>query len=249
MTVKEYLPNYLSKAAMYQELANFYKYRDPGLHIYYYLQHIKNLKKESQRILTTYKKKPQALPARLRVFHSNHSQRSLDVYIDGSLVLTNLSYRERNQYLIIPPGKHQISLHVAGKPDQQLLNKSISLAAGRYYTLVTTEDSRNQNLLAYEDQPMVPVGEAKIRFLHFSPSSQEIDIAVKNRDVIFSNLHYGNATSYLGVTPMKLELEARRSKTKEVILELPLLSLEPNTAYTAIILDNDVILWSDIQHS
>lgn len=247
MTVNECQPNYLSKAAMYQELANFYKYRDPGLHIYYYLRHIKNLNKESQRFAPAFKKNLQA-PARLRVFHSNKTYEKLDIYIDGSPVITNLSYYVMNHYLLIPPGNHQITIKVAGKADQ-LLNKNIFLTAGRYYTLVTTDDSRNQKLLAYEDNPMVPVGEAKIRFLHFSRDIQEIDIAVKNRDVIFSKLHYGNATAYLGVTPMKLELEARKSGTNEVTLDLPILSLEPNIAYSAIVLDNDVILWNDPQQT
>jgi hypothetical protein len=246
MTVKESLPNYLYKAAMYQEFANFYKYRNPSLHIYFYLKHIKNLEKESQRILTV---NSQPSPARLRVFHLDKANQKLDISIDGTPFITNFSYSEMNQYLLISPGKHRIRINVSGNPSQQLLKKDISLAAGKYYTLVTTENhARMKKLLAFEDQPMVPVGEAKIRFLNLSPSAQEMDIAVKNRDVIFSKLNYCHATAYLGITPMKLELEARNAETNEVVLTLPTLSLEPNIAYTGIILEDEVILWSDFQH-
>ncbi|WP_404329024.1 DUF4397 domain-containing protein [Mesobacillus maritimus] len=249
MTVNESAANYLYKAAMYQELSNFYKYGNLSPHIYGYLNHIKNHNKPSQRTPTTYRSDSQPLPARLRVFHSDKSNRKLDIYLDGIPIITDLSYSETNQYLLIPPGKHQIIINVAGNRGQQLLKKNIFLAAGRYYTLVTTKDSRNQKLLAFEDHPIVPVGEAKIRFLNLSPNAREIDIAVKNRDVIFPKLNYRNATSYLGITPMKLDLEARKHGTNEVVLNLPILSLKPNTAYSGIILENDdFILWSDIQH-
>jgi hypothetical protein len=246
MTVKENLPNYLSKAAMYQEIADFYKYRNPSLHIYFYLLHIKNLNKESQRILTTYHS--QLLPAQLRIFQADKINQKLDIFLDGAPFITNHSCSDMYHYLLVPPGKHQIKINVAGKTSQQLLKKTMYFATGRYYTLVTTNDSRNQRLLALEDQPAVPKGEAKIRFLHLSPKEQEIDIAVKNRDVIFPKINYCSATHYLGVTPMKLELETRNSRTNEVIFHLPILSLEPNTAYTGFILDNDIILWSDSQH-
>lgn len=242
MTVKGSAANYLYKAAMYQELDNIYKYGNMSPHIYDYLNHIKNHNEQSQRTLS-YRSDS---PARLRVFHSDKANRKLDIYLDGIPIITDFSYRETNQYLLIPPGKHQIIINVAGNRGQQLLKKNIFLAAGRYYTLVTTKGSRNQKLLAFEDQPMVPVGEAKIRFLNLSPIAREIDIAVKNRDVIFPKLNYRHATSYLGVIPMKLELEVRKHGTNEVVFTLPLLSLEPNTTYSGIILENDdFILWSD----
>jgi len=246
MTVKENLPNYLSKAAIYQEIADFYKYRNPSLHIYFYLLHLKNLNKETQEFLKTYHS--QLLPAQFRIFHVDKTNQKLDVFLDGAPFITNYSSSDLNHYLLVPPGKHQIKINIAGKTSQQLLKKNMYFAAGKYYTLVTTNDSRNQSLLAIEDQPAVPKGEAKIRFLHLSLKEQEIDIAVKKRDVIFPKITYCSVTNYLGITPMKLELEARKSGTNEVTFHLPILTLEPNTAYTSFILDNDIILWSDPQH-
>lgn len=216
--------------------ANYYKYRNPSLHSFYTSNPFSNLCHASPR------NSRKQSPARLRIFHSAETTDKFHVYIDGVPISKTLPYKEENQYRFIPPGKHQITLCSSGDINETILKKEITLAPNRYYTLVTTANAQDTGMIAFEDQPTVPVGEAKVRFLNLSSEAREIDIAVKNRDVIFSNIHSGNGTTYLGITPMSLELEARKTGTKEVVLHLPLLRFEPNTAYTVLILENDVIL-------
>ena len=49
-------------------------------------------------------------------------------------------------------------------------------------------------LLVFENQPRVPINESKVRFIHLSPDTPPLDIAVKDRDVDFSKcfLQTGN---------------------------------------------------------
>lgn len=235
MNLKENQPNYSFNTP---NSANFYLYRNPSLHHNFVLNHLyrstRNLK--NNRIYS------EQSPARLRILQSVQSTDKLDIYLDGIPFAKHISYKEENQYLYISPGKHQITLYSSNNKRQPFLKKKISLDPNKYYTLITTADRQHTGMIAFEDQPLVPAGESKIRFLNLTTVANEIDIAVKNRDVIFSNIHYGNCSNYLGITPMNIELEVRKAGTTEVLLNLPILRFEPNTAYSILILEDDILL-------
>lgn len=174
-------------------------------------------------------------PSTLRILHASPEMPAVDVYIDGEQVLRNFNYKSSSTYFSLSSGQHQIDLYPAGEVRTPLISKKVFNQAGKFYTIAVAGRSENFRILTFEDQHEVPSKEAKIRFIHLSPDAPDIDIAVKNRDVVFQKIPYRKSTSYLGVTPMVLSLEARMTGTNEVIFPLPTIKLKPDKAYSGVI--------------
>ena len=117
-----------------------------------------------------------------------------------------------------------------------VLNKKITVEPGKSYTLAAIDSVKKMRLLVFENQPRVPVNESKVRFIHLSPDTPPFDIAVKDRDVVFPKVTYKQATEYLGLTPMTVDLEARVADTKTVLLPMPRVQFLPNESYTIVFL-------------
>jgi Domain of unknown function (DUF4397) len=141
-----------------------------------------------------------------------------------------------SNYLALKPGKHHIDIYPTGNSVDSVLNKRITIEPGKSYTLAAIDSVKKMRLLPYLNQPEVPPNESKIRFLHLSPDTGSLDIAVKDRDVVFPNLSYKQATDYLGIMPMTVDLEVREAGTKNVVLPMPKAQFRPNETYTIVLI-------------
>ncbi|MEH6942611.1 DUF4397 domain-containing protein [Bacillus sp. JJ722] len=227
--------HYFEKASMYGMLADYYKYSNPTLHIYYYKKHLNSLQKAiaSQRSVVD----PQnEHPAKVRIMHAAPDAPNVDVYINGTRILKDFPYKKITDYLPLPQGRYQIDIYPTGNLVSTVISRKVEVQNGKVYTLAATGEGKNLRLLTFEDNPNVPYGEAKFRVIHLSPDAPPVDIAVKHGDVIFPNVSYRKATNYLGVTPMHVDLEAREAGTNTVVLELPAIDLKPNTVYSIYII-------------
>jgi hypothetical protein len=233
MSEKRTHADYLQKAALYDLLGQFYKYSNPDLHMEYYLKHLKYMRKANNS-LRIYN--PVSLDAaKIRFLHTSFDSPNIDVYINSERVIRDLPFKEVSKAFDLKPGKYFIDLYPAGNMVNSLLNKKITVEAGQSYTLTTIDSVKKMRLLSYPNQPFVPFNEAKIRFIHLSPDMQAIDIAVKDRDVIFPNISYKQATNYLGLTPMTVDLEVREAGSRNVILPMPQFQFNPSGTYTIVI--------------
>ncbi|MBM4762031.1 DUF4397 domain-containing protein [Bacillus sp. B15-48] len=238
--------NYELKAIKCQQFADYYKYRNPNLHIYYYLKHIKNLNKARNNTYNFRRSLniPPTAPAWYRLVHVTQKNPFIKIHVNGERTVHELLYKQANQYFSLSSGQHQLTIYPIGERELNFIHQSVTVDPGKYYTLVITEVSNSPVILAFEDRPDVPAGEAKIRFIHLCNNTSNLDIAVKNRDVIFPNLQPFESTNYLGINPMKLELEVRKTGTNEISRNLPPFTLEANQSYSVIMTDEDVILIS-----
>lgn len=238
MSTKRNHHDYFEKAAMYDLLAMYYKYIDPTTHMMYYQKHLKYMHKAIQSYRTDMMPGTNmggAQPARVRVLHAAPGAGNVDIYVNGNRILRDFPFKQSSNYLSLPAGKYQIDIYPAGNMVSTVISKKVTVEGGRFYTLAAIGQPEKQlRLLAYEDEPRVPAGEAKVRFIHLSPDAPAVDIAVKNRDVIFPNVSYKQATNYLGLSPMTVDLEARVAGTNNVALSLPGVQLRPNEVYTIV---------------
>ena len=232
MSEKRTHSDYLQKAAMYNELAQFYKYSFPSLHMQYYLKHLKYMNKAMNSMRTN----PQPIQgdATVRFLHTSPDSPNVDIYIDGKRVIRDLPFKNVSNYLPLKVGKHHIDIYPAGNMVDSVLNKKITVEPGKSYTLATIDSVKKMRLLVFQNKPRVPVNESKVRFIHLSPTTPPLDIAVKDRDVVFPKLSYKLATEYLGLTPMTVDLEAREADTKTVLLPMPRVQFMPNESYTIV---------------
>ncbi|UII54501.1 DUF4397 domain-containing protein [Cytobacillus spongiae] len=224
--------HYLEEAALYDVLAGYYKYINPTMHIHYYQKHLKCLHKALN--LMRMEANNGNSPAMVRVLHASPDAPNVDVYVNGNPILKNVEYKQSSKYMSLPAGRYQIDIYPTGTMVSTVISKKVHVEPGKFYTLAAIGPVSKLRLAAFEDMPQVPAGETKARFIHLSPDAPAVDIAVKNRDVIFPNVSFKEATDYLGLSPMTVDLEARVAGTKNVVLSLPGIQLNPNEAYTIV---------------
>jgi hypothetical protein len=234
MSEKRTHSDYLQKAAMYELLSQFYKYSSPNLHMHYYLKHLKYMNKAVNFMRTN--PQPHQLDAKVRFLHSIPDSPNIDVYIDGKRMIKDLPFKNGSAVLPLTAGKHHIDIYPTGNMVDSVLNKKVTVEAGKSYTLAAIDSVKKMRLLVFENQPRVPVNESKVRFIHLSAKTPPLDIAVKDRDVVFPKVSYKQATEYLGLTPMTVNLEAREADTKTVFLPMPRVQFLPNESYTIVFL-------------
>ncbi|XJZ25858.1 DUF4397 domain-containing protein [Bacillota bacterium Lsc_1132] len=159
--------------------------------------------------------------AYVRFLQASLNTGSLDIYINGCLMLHNFHYKMTSTYVPLTRGIHQIDLYQTGERIKPILSEKVTIEQYHFYTLAVVGAVKKLQLLPFLCQPKVPAGESKIRFLHLAAEAPVLDIAVKDRDVVFPDLGFKHATNYLGLTPMTVDLEARTAGGKEVVLPLP----------------------------
>ncbi|MCM3573764.1 DUF4397 domain-containing protein [Mesobacillus subterraneus] len=228
--------DYLHKAAMYDLLANYYKYLDPNQHVMYYHKHLRNLNKAVQlmRSQTIQASSSNSLPSMVRFLHASPAVKNVDIYVNGSRVVRDFSYKNSSSHMQLPPGKYQVDIYPAGESVSTVISKKIMVEPGSIYTATIAGPANNLRLLTFEDNPQTPVGETKARFIHLSPDAPAVDITGLNGDVIFPNVSYKQATTYLALSPMTVTLEAKVAGTKNTVVTIPDVKLEPNNAYTIV---------------
>jgi Domain of unknown function (DUF4397) len=217
-------------------LAQYYKYIDPVQHIAYYQKHLHCLNQAFQMMYTN-NPAPSAgarheQEAKVWLFHGSPDAGPIDIYLDGTRILKGFFYKEVSGYAVLPAGKHQIDIYPAGSMISVLLSRKTLAAADNFYTIAAAGTSAELKLVLLEDQPEVPDGETKVRFAHLSHDAPAVDIAVQNRDVVFPNISFRQASKYMALTPMTVDMDARVAGTPNEVLSIPQIQFKANQAYT-----------------
>ncbi|PLR77254.1 hypothetical protein CU633_11975 [Bacillus sp. V3-13] len=225
--------NNFEKAAMYDMLAKYYKYLNPPMHVHYYYKHLKYIGKAVHSLRTAGTPGNSMMqPAQVRVLHASPNGPDVDIYVNGNPILKNFSYKRGSDYVSLPPGRYQVDIYPSGNMVSTVLSKKVTIESGNYYTLAAAGPVEKLRLFVFADKPGVPENETKMRFIHLSSDAPAVDIAVKNGDVIFPNVSYKQETSYLGLSAMTVDLEARVAGTDQTALPLPGLTFKANEIYT-----------------
>jgi hypothetical protein len=230
--------SYLRKASEYDMLSNFFKYRNHSYSIYYYQKHLEYLNKaiNQKAMRESLVDQMHANSGRLRILNASIGLPALDVYLNGMRIFQNIAYKQLTGYLSLPEGSYHIEFHDSAQQTRPLLSKRITVILGESYTYPLTGLPDKLSLVSVKDNLFVPASETKIRFVHLSPDTESVDIAVKEGDVVFPKVTYRNVTDYLGLTPMSVHLEIRESGTKNILLPLSNQRYKPDQAYTIFIL-------------
>ncbi len=227
---------YFQKAAKYDLLAQYFKYINPAKHIDYYYKHLRCMNYAVQMMRTGNRISAgdslRQGPAKVRIFHSSPDAGPVDIYINGFRILKDFAFKEDSDYLSFPGGQYQVDIYPAGNMVSAVFSRKISVESGKFYTAAAAGNAAKLKLLLLEDQPAVSPGETKIRFVHLTPDAPAVDIAVKNRDVIFQDISFPKASEYLALTPMTVDLEARIAGTSNVVLSMPRIQFKADQAYT-----------------
>ena len=171
--------------------------------------------------------------SQLRVAHLSPDAPPVDVRLNGTVVLRNVSYPTVGSYATVPSGPARIEVVPAGASTPVVIDATVTLAPDTAYTVAATGllGSGDLRALVLTDD-RATAGGAKVRFVHAGPDAPAVDVAVTAGPVVFSNTAFRGSSQYAGVNAGAYDLEVRVAGTTTVALPLPGVQFASGRNYT-----------------
>jgi len=178
--------------------------------------------------------------ANVRVAHVSPDAPAVDVLVDGSAVLEEVSFGTVSDYLEVPGGDRQVEITAAGG-DPSVFSGTVTVTAGMDYTLAAVgeiSEGADQpfEVLVLEDDNSDPGADtARLRAVHASPDAPAVDVTAADVEgALFDGVAFGDA-AYVEVPGGDYTVQIRpdtETNDGEVAAEFDV-SLEGGQVYTA----------------
>jgi hypothetical protein len=147
--------------------------------------------------------------AMVRVIHASPDAPNVDVWLDGTQVLTDVPYEAISAYLSVPAGDHNVKVTPTGSTTA-VIDANVTLSAGTAYTIAAINPVASIAAAVLVDDRTPVDGKAKLRVFHASSNAPaSVDVALAGGAVLVPGLEYGKASAYLTVDPGTYDLEIR----------------------------------------
>ena len=154
-----------------------------------------------------------------------------------------LSYSEVTRYLELPAGAYDVRIVLASETTCE--NKAVpdtngvTLTAGLTATVGAIGTLSTFRLGVFADAATTTAGKGKLRFIHGSPGTPNVDVGIKdahgNFTKLFPNVTFGtDGAGYLETAPLTATVAARVANTTTEPLAIPNVSLAAGEIKTAV---------------
>jgi hypothetical protein len=169
----------------------------------------------------------------VNVIHASPDAPAVDVWVNGEVALSGVTFGQFSGWLALPAGDYQIQVTPAGQgAESAVIDANVTVESGTAYHIAAAgylADIAPQVYTA--DLSQTDDGNARIRVIHASPDAPAVDVALAGGDVLISGLAFPDASEYLQVPAGTYDFEVRASGTTTVALPLPGVVLEGNMTY------------------
>jgi hypothetical protein len=133
---------------------------------------------------------------RVRVLHAVPGGPVVGIRVDGDVVTSNLSYKGLTPYYAVEAGEHTVEVLVAGLP---FLSETAYLTGGMDFTIAGVGQGLDLGAAGYVDDNSSSNSDS-VRFIHLSPDTGPIDVAVRGTLVYTtaSNVPFTGTSGYIG---------------------------------------------------
>jgi len=156
----------------------------------------------------------------------------VDVLVDGTRIVENLTYKEVSQYYNFPAGQHIVRVEPVGQPQVSSVQRQVALQSKTDHTVAATGRLQSPKSEVYTDDNAVPASdEVRLRVIHLSPDAPAVDVSAGGK-LLVTDLRFGEASEYLTVPSGPYVLEVTPTGKTNPIETFPV-SLNGGTAVTA----------------
>jgi hypothetical protein len=168
--------------------------------------------------------------ARLQVIHNaaDPAADSVDIYLNGSLLLNNFKFRQATPFIDAPAGQ-TINVGVAPASSvsaaDTIKNFQLTLTAGAKYVAIangvlnpanfaSNPDGRARNFTLFIKSSAKETGaggNVEFAALHGATDAPTVDIVARNVATLVNNAAYGDITNYIAVPPARYLLDVKDS--------------------------------------
>jgi hypothetical protein len=175
--------------------------------------------------------------ARIRAVHLSPDAPAVDVWVDGNKVISSLKFGEVTDYLRVPFSRgrdtYNIQVVPAGQTSPVVIDADLKARPLRDYTIVAADKLENIQPIVMEDfRYSRSWFRSSVRFVHTAPDAPAVDVAVKDGQVLFSNVQFTDVEDYLRVRKGSYDLEVRLAGTNTVVLSVDDVMLKRGRMYT-----------------
>lgn len=174
--------------------------------------------------------------ARVRVAHLSPDAPNVDVWVDGAYAFQDVAFEEITDYANLPSGDHLVQVEPAGSGGSGpfVISATLTLDPDTEYTVAALDELAAITPGVFVDDNSIPTeGNAHLRFIHGSPDAPPVDITLTDGTVLIADTAFGEASSYLPVAAGTYDLQVRLAGTNTVVLDLPGITVDNRTVYTA----------------
>lgn len=182
--------------------------------------------------------------ARVRVVHASADAPAVNVAVDGSDVLQNVSFANGSGYLALEAGTYNIDVSASGN-SQSVINADLDFMAREDYTVAAVNTLSAIEALILEDDNTPPAsGNVKVRLVHAAQSAGLVDVYITapsdSIDSIAPSIEdfaFTQNSGYLEVPAGDYRVRITVASTKTIALDTGTLALQAGQIRTAFALD------------
>lgn len=167
--------------------------------------------------------------ADVRVAHLSPDAPAVDVIVNGNTAFSKLGFGNFTDYVNLPAGQYSIQVVASGTTGPAVIDTTVDLPEEGDFTIAAIETLSNITAKIFEDTNTRTPGNTSVRFVHASPGTPAVDIAVQDGPVLFADVSFGDSGGYIVVPQGTYNLEARVAGTDIVALSLPNVELQGGT--------------------
>ncbi|MCC7028660.1 MAG: DUF4397 domain-containing protein [Chitinophagaceae bacterium] len=139
--------------------------------------------------------------AKLRTINASYNAGDINLLVDYEPVyISNIQYLNFSLFREFLEGTHKIQIKNAG--GTILVDTSLLMTENRHYSLFLYDSLNNLRYKVVDENYVTPPGSnCKVRFLHFSNTAPQVDVARDADSVpMFANYHNGLNSEYIQMT-------------------------------------------------
>ena len=173
--------------------------------------------------------------ARVRVLHTSPDAPAVDIHVDGSPAITNLSFGQISDYVELRAGMHSVKVFAAGtgRKGNAVIDADLEVEANQAYTVAAVRRLQNVQAMVISDSTSPPgPGMAKVRVIHASPDAPGVDVGVPGGPTLFRNISFMEITPFTEVQSGTYDLEVRPAGSMQAVVVVPNVSLDSANLYT-----------------
>lgn len=172
----------------------------------------------------------------IRILHAIPNAPNVDVYANGNLIVSNLSFSSISKYLELAPGTYELQLYRSGFYDTPLATSSVQLAPSVNYT-VSAVTLNGIFLFKLRDAAIaVSPDSTYIRFMNLSKTAPLLNLNLPNGTQLFNSVEYLETTGYYTTSPGIYNFVVEISGGTVVNKNIKNLTLEGGKLYTIYVL-------------
>ena len=167
-----------------------------------------------------------------RVLHAVPNAPNVDVYANGSLLVSNLSFSSISTYLSLTPGTYELQIYRSGFYDTPLATQNVQLAPSANYT-ISVVTLGGLFLFKLRDASIATSTEyTYLRFMNLSQTAPLLNLNLPNGTQLFNSVEYLETTGYYTTSPGIYNFVVEFSGGTAVNKNLKDLTLEGGKLYT-----------------